>query len=76
MYSQLAVGLVLQDNVIVFLVRSSLPVIEKSPTKDRRDRAIRHRLTACDVVPTGSWAMSCDHSTKVWLGHQVLGDVV
>ena len=32
-------------------------------------RAVWHRLTAYQVVPVGSWTMSCDHSTKVWLGH-------
>jgi hypothetical protein len=28
-----------------------------------------HRLTACDVVPAGSWATCCDRPTKDWLRH-------
>ena len=76
MYSQLAVGLILQDNMIVSWFGRCFLSSKSAQRRIAETVPCGTGYEPVNVVPTGSWAMCCDPSTKVWFGHQFPNDVV
>ena len=68
MYSQPAVGLILQDNMIVSWFGH--PFLSSKSSQRRIAETVPYDTDyePVDVVPTGSWVVVLDHPTRGWFG--------